>query len=53
MAEKNPYDDLFSFKEDDATALAAKARIAPADQKARDTDSAVGCSPQHAKSHQR
>ena len=41
MAEKNPYDDLFSFKEDDATALAAKARIAPADQKARDTD-AVG-----------
>lgn len=48
MAEKNPYDDLFSFAEDGAKAPAAgaakapvaNARVAPADQKARDTDAA-------------
>lgn len=47
MDEKNPYDDLFSFKEDGAKAPAvgaaapfANARVAPADQKARDTDAA-------------
>ena len=45
MAEKNPYDDLFSFKEegtkkptDDVKALTDKLRVSPSDQKARDAD---------------
>ena len=45
MAEKNPYDDLFSLKEegtkkptDDVKALTDKLRVSPSDQKAQDAD---------------